>query len=108
MTERGSTATGGTTMARGSTATGGMEMKRSSTATGGMMTARCSTATDDSTTAMGGKGKQGDRRHKDASGVSGVCIRQILGMGDGGDSSAMITSTMTRRRADRSPPCGQQ
>jgi len=101
-------ATGGTTTARGSMATGGTEMTRGSTATGGTMTARCSTATGDSTTAMGGKGKQSDRRHKDASGVSGVCIRRILGTGNGGDGSAMITSTTTRRRADRSPPCGQQ
>ena len=40
--------------------------------------------------------------------VSGVRVRWILGMGDGGDCGVMMTTTMTSRRADRIPPPRRQ
>jgi hypothetical protein len=39
-----------------------------------------------------------------STGVSGVRIGRILGMGDGGDHGATLTTVTTSRRADRIPP----
>ena len=37
-------------------------------------------------------------------GVSGIRIWRIPGMGNGGDCGVTVTTTMTKRRADRIPP----
>ena len=41
-----------------------------------------------------------------STGVSGVCVGPILGMGDGGDRGAMARTTTMKRRANHIPPRG--